>query len=114
MFIQFTEFWGDGGHKAHKLIFTEAVYDNKEFTRLECGGHVQKQMGLCLRSLKKRLGQTRFDDGKSVGGTAQLTKNKLDKLQVCCRRAIRNDTHDVQQMKNAVMHGHLASFKVNR
>ena len=66
-------------------------------------GHVQKRMGSRLCSLKKRLGQTRLDDGKSIGGTGRLTLATINKLQVYYGRAIRNNTHDIHQMQDAVM-----------
>ena len=68
-----------------------------------CVGHVQKRLGSRLRSLKKRLGQTRLEDGKSIGGSGRLTKTTVDKLQVYYGKAIRNNSHDLQAMKNAVM-----------
>ena len=101
--LRYTEFLGDGDSKAHKLIVEEAVYGDKAVTKLECIGHVQKRMGSRLRSLKKRLGQTRLDDGKSVGGTGRLTLGTINRLQVYYGRAIRNNTHDIHQMQNAVM-----------
>jgi len=101
--LQHTEFLGDGDSKAHKLIVEEEVFGDKAVTKLECVGHVQKRMGSRLHSLKKRLGQTRLDDGKSIGGTGQLTLSTINKLQVYYGRAIRNNTHDIHQMQDAVM-----------
>ena len=71
--------------------------------KLECVGHVQKRLGSCVHSLKKRLGQTRLDDGKLTGGAGRLTNNTIDKHQVYYGRAIRNNTHNIQDMENAVM-----------
>ena len=101
--VRYTEFLGDGDSKAHRLIVEEGVYGNKEVTKLECVGHVQKRLGSRLRSLKTRLGQTRLDDGKSIGGTGRLTKKTIDKLQVYYGNAIRNNTHDIREMQNAVL-----------
>lgn len=98
-----SEFLGDGDSKSHKLIVEQAVYGEVEVTKLECVGHVQKRLGSRLRSLKKRLGQTRLEDGKSIGGSGRLTKTTIDKLQVYYGKAIRNNSHDLQAMKNAVM-----------
>ena len=66
-------------------------------------GHVQKRLGSRLRSLKKRLGQTHLEDGKTIGGSGRLTKTTIDKLQVYSGKAIRNNSHNLQAMKNAVM-----------
>ena len=60
-------------------------------------------MGSCLRLLKKRLGQTRLDDGKSIDGTGRLTLGTINRLQVYYGRAIRINTLDIHQMQNAVM-----------
>jgi len=94
---------GDGDSKAHKLIVDEAVYGARPVSKLECVRHVQKRLGSRLRSLKKRMGQSRLEDGKPIGGTGRLTKNKIDQLQVYYGNAIRNNTHDIQSMENAVM-----------
>lgn len=101
--VRYTEFLGDGDSKGHKLIVQEAVYGDRKVMKLECVGHVQKRLGSRLRSLKKRLGQTRLDDGKPIGGAGTLTNNTIDKLQVYYGRAIRNNTHNIQDMENAVM-----------
>ena len=101
--VRYTEFLGDGDSKAHKLIVDEAVYGEKEVTKLECVGHVQKRLGSRLRLLKKRMGQARLEDGKPIGGIGRLTNNKIDQLQVYYGKAIRNNTHDIQSMENAVM-----------
>ena len=101
--VRYTEFLGDGDSKSHKLIVEEAVYGPVEVRKLECVGHVQKRLGSRLRSLKKRTGQTRLQDGKPIGGRGRLTDNVIDKLQVYYGKAIRNNTHDIQAMENAVM-----------
>ena len=70
--FRYTEFLGDGDSKSHKLIVEQAVYGEVEVTKLECVGHIQKRLGSRLRSLKKRLGQTRLEDG-----SVQLKKHIL-------------------------------------
>lgn len=51
--VRYTEFLGDGDSEAHKLIVKEDVYREKQVSKLECVGHVQKQLGSLLHSLKK-------------------------------------------------------------
>ena len=51
--VHFTEFLWDGDSKAHKLIVEHAVYGDVKVKKLECVGHVQKQLGSRLQSLKK-------------------------------------------------------------
>ena len=45
----------------------------------------------------------RLEDGKTIGGAGRLTKTTIDKLQVYYGKAIRNNSHDLQAMKNVVM-----------
>ena len=101
--VRYTEFLGDGDSKAHNLLVEQAVYGNEQVQKLECVGHVQKRMGSRLQSLKRRMGQTRLEDGKTIGGTGRLSKSTIDKLQVYYGKAIRNNSHDIQAMVNAVM-----------
>ena len=100
---RYVEFLGDGDSKAHKKLVEEAVYGAVPVEKLECVGHVQKRLGSRLRSLKKRLGKTPLQDGKSIGGMGRLTNSKIDKLQVYYGKAIRDNTHDIELMKKAVM-----------
>lgn len=101
--FRYVEFLGDGDSKAHNSLAQEAVYGDITVEKLECVGHVQKRLGSRLRALKKRLGKTPLEDGKSIGGTRRLTDKRIDKLQVYYGKAIRENTHDVDAMKQAVM-----------
>lgn len=100
---RYVEFLGDGDSKAHNLLVQENVYGDIEVAKLECVGHVQKRLGSRLRSLKKRLGTTRLPDGKGIGGKGRLTDKLIDKLQVYYGKAIRQNSHDIDCMQNAVM-----------
>ena len=73
------------------------MYDDVKVSKLECVVHVQKRMGSRLRSLKKRL-----DDGKPIGGRGRLTDNVTDSMQVYYGEAIRNTTHSVKAMQDAI------------
>ena len=97
--VRYIEFLGDGDSKGHKLIVQEAVYGDKEVRKLECVGHVQKHLGSRLCSLKKRLGQSRLDDGKPIGGAGRLTNNTIDKVQVYYGRAVRNNPTTMKTWK---------------
>ena len=95
-----TDFLGDGDSKARNLLVQEAVYGVTQVKKLECVGHVQKRLGSRLRSLKKRLGAIRLEDGKGIGGTGRLTKQRIDKLQVYDGiMAIRQNSHDLSCMQ---------------
>ena len=100
---RYVEFLGDGDSKAHNLLIQENVYGEIDISKLECVGHVQKRLGSRLRSLKKRQGTTRLADGKAIGGKGRLTDKRIDKLQVYYGKAIRQNTHDIDCMQNAVM-----------
>ena len=56
-----------------------------------------------LHSLKRRLGKTRLSDGKGIGGRGRLTDKVIDNLQVYYGQAIRNNTHIIEDMENAVL-----------
>lgn len=101
--LRYVDFLGDGDSKSHNLLVSESVYGNVEVTKLECVGHIQKRMGSRLRSLIKRTGQARLEDGKGLGGRGRLTDKTIDNLQVYYEKAIRENTHDVGAMQNAIM-----------
>ena len=71
--------------------------------KLECVDHVQKHLSSRLCSLKKRLGKNRLEGGKPIGGKGRLTDKVIDKLQVYYGKAIRQNTHSVHAMQNAIM-----------
>ena len=101
--LRYADFLGDGDSKSHKLLVSESVYGDVEVTKLECVGHVQKRMGSRPRSLKKRMGQARLEDGKGIGGRGRLTDKTIDSLQVYYGKAIRENTNDIGAMENAIM-----------
>ena len=97
--LRYMEFLGDGDSKAYNELTEASVYGEKEVEKLECVGHVQKRMGSRLRSLKKRLGKTKL----GIGGRGRLTDKVIDNLQVYYGKAIRNNTHSIKDMENAIM-----------
>lgn len=99
--VCYTEFLGDGDSKAHKLIVEQAVYGDVEVKKLECVGHFQKGLGSRLCSLKKRAGH--LEDGKTLRGTGRLSETRINKLKVYYGNAIRENTHDLEAIQNAVM-----------
>lgn len=101
--MRYMEFLGDSDSKAHKLLVQEAVYGDVDIEKLECVGHIQKRLGSRLRSLKKRLGKTPLADGKPIGGAGRLTDKRIDKLRAYFGKAIRQNTHNITAMQNAVM-----------
>ena len=65
--------------------------------------HIQKRMGSCLRSLKRRARKRKLADGCTMGGAGRLTNSLIDSLQVYYGKAIRNNVSNIEDMKNAVM-----------
>ena len=100
--LRYVDFLGDGDSKAYNEIKEASVYGEKPVTKLECVGHVQKRMGSRLRSLKKQFRSTRQSDGKSIGGKDRLTGKVIDNLQVYYGKEIRNNSHSMERMKNAI------------
>ena len=94
---------GDGDSKAHNELLQRRVYGDKQVTKLECVGHIQKRMGSRLRAVKKQMGNTELSDGKTIGGRGRLTEKRIDSLQVCYGEAIRNNTNSIAAMQNTVM-----------
>ena len=101
--MRYVEFLGDGDSKAHKFSVQEAVYGDVDIEKPECVGYVQKRLGSRLHSLKKRLGKTPLADSKPIGEAERLTDKRIDKLQVYFGKAIRQNTHNITAMQNAVM-----------
>ena len=56
-----------------------------------------------LLSLRRRLRKTWLEDGKVIGGTGRLSEKRIQKLQFFYGKAIRQNTHSIRAMQNAVM-----------
>ena len=99
--LRYTEFLGDS--KSYNYLVANKVYGDLPVQMVECIGHIQKCMGSRLRSLKKRSGNKKISDGKSVGGKGRLTDKLIDSLQVYYSKAIGGNTQSIESMNNAVM-----------
>ena len=78
------------------------MYEDVKAFKFECVGHVQKRMRSRLRALKKRSVKTHLADGKLIWERERLTDNVIDTMQVYYGKAIRNNTHSVKAMQDAV------------
>ena len=58
-------------------------------------------MGPRLWALEKRSGKTHLDDGKANWWTRKAD-NVIDSMQVYYGKAIRNNTHSVKAMQDAI------------
>lgn len=59
-------------------------------------------MGSRLCKLCKTLKGEKLNDGKSLQGKGRLTDSEIDNLQVYYGKAIRENCHDVVEMKKAI------------
>lgn len=101
--LRYVKFLGDGDSRAYKAVCEAKPYgDELSIEKLECIGHVEKRMGTRLRALKQKLKGKKLDDNKSLGGRGRLTEKEIDRLQLYYGLAIRNNTHNLQAMKQAV------------
>ena len=89
--LRYVKFLGDGDSKSFPAV--EDIYEGVKVEKLECIGHVQKRVGNRLRNLKKNV--------KGLGGRGRLTVNIIDKLQNYYGMAIRQNSGDLNAMKNA-------------
>ncbi|GFV55570.1 uncharacterized protein TNCV_1820571 [Trichonephila clavipes] len=80
----------------------EPYGDSVPIVKIECGGHFQKQMGNRLRKLKALRGEKKVSDGKTIGGKGRLTDAIISKLMTFYGNAIRANSHNVNEMRQAV------------
>ncbi|GFW76206.1 uncharacterized protein TNCV_3800411 [Trichonephila clavipes] len=59
-------------------------------------------MGSCLRKLKALWGEKKLSDGKTIGGKGRLTDAIISKLTTFYDNAIRANSHNVNEMRQAV------------
>ncbi|GFU01240.1 uncharacterized protein TNCV_5123951 [Trichonephila clavipes] len=76
--------------------------DSVPIEKVECVGHVQKRMGSRLRKLKALRGKKKLSDGKTIGGKGRLTDAIISKLTTFYGNAIRANSHNVNEMRQAV------------
>ncbi|GFU78174.1 uncharacterized protein TNCV_4402031 [Trichonephila clavipes] len=71
----------DGDSKTFLSIAEKEPYgDSVPIVKIECVGHVQKQMGNRLRKLKAFTGEKKLSDGKTIGGKGRPTDAIISKL----------------------------------
>lgn len=90
--VRYKHYLGDGDSRAFKAVSKKQLYDSEfAIMKLECIGHVQKQMGTRLRALKKKIGAEKLSDGKSSGRRGRLTDALINKIQLYYGQSIRNN-----------------------
>ncbi|GFX51188.1 uncharacterized protein TNCV_2735391 [Trichonephila clavipes] len=85
------------------LLLKKKPYgDSVPIEKIECVGHVQKRMGSRLQMLKALWGEKKLSDGKTIGGKGRLTDAFISKLTNFYGNAIRANSHNVNEMRQAV------------
>ncbi|GFS79842.1 uncharacterized protein TNCV_750271 [Trichonephila clavipes] len=101
--LKYQRYIGDGDSKTFLSIAEKERYgDSVPIVKIECVGHVQKQMGNRLRKLKALRGEKKLSDGKTIGGKGRLTDAIIRKLTTFYGNAIRANSHNVNEMRQAV------------
>ena len=88
--LRYTDFYGDGESKSHKVI--EDVYLGvKKVQKRKCIGHIQKRAGNHLQKLKELV--------KGLGGKGKLNNVIIDRLQNYYGITTRSNFGDLENMK---------------
>ncbi|GFU65186.1 uncharacterized protein TNCV_4056561 [Trichonephila clavipes] len=100
--LKYQRYIGDGDSKTFLSIAEKKPYgDSVPIEKIECVGHVQKRMGSRLRKLKALWGKEAFR-WKTIGGKGRLTDAIISKLTTFYGNAIRANSHNVNEMRQAV------------
>ncbi|GFX93176.1 uncharacterized protein TNCV_4760551 [Trichonephila clavipes] len=101
--LKYQRYIGDGDSKTFLSIAEKEPHgDSVPIEKIECVGHVQKRMGSRLRKLKALWGEKNLSDGKTIGGKDRRTDAIISKLTTFYGNAIRANSHNVNEMRNAV------------
>ncbi|GFU82855.1 uncharacterized protein TNCV_266521 [Trichonephila clavipes] len=101
--LKYQRYIGDGDSKTFSSIAEKKPYeDSVPIEKIECVGHIQKRMGSRLRKLKALWGEKKLSDGKTIGGKGRLTHAIISKLTTFYGNAIRVNSHNVNEMRQAV------------
>ncbi|GFW16285.1 uncharacterized protein TNCV_4264501 [Trichonephila clavipes] len=101
--LKYQRYIGDGDSKTFSSMAEKKPYgDSVSIEKIECVGHVQKRMGSRLRKLKALWGEKELSDGKIIGGKGRLTDAIISKLTTFYGNAIRANSHNVNEMRQAV------------
>ena len=81
---------------ARLLLLSEAqpYGTDHPIQKLDCVGHVQKQLGTAHRNLKTIYRGQKLSDGKTIGGKGRLTDKLIDTLNNYYGMAIRKNKGD--------------------
>jgi hypothetical protein len=100
--LQYTTFIGDGDSAAcTKLNEIEVYGPDVVVKKEECINHVSKRMFTALTNLKKKR-----QPGEVIGGRGGLTDEMIKKLSNYFGKAIKDNTHSVEEMQAAIWAGY--------
>ena len=96
----YNEYLGDGDTSSFHEVVKSNPYEKHDVVpeKLECVGHVQKRLGTRLRNLVKQHKGT----ATPISGRGKLTEKTINSMQNFYGIAIRENTHDLYNMKKAV------------
>ena len=100
--LRYTKYLGDGDSSSFKKVVECRPYGDKKIEKLECVGHVQKRCGTRLRRLKNANKGLKLSDGRGLSGAGRLTDKCIDTLQNYYGFAIRQNSGNLDKMKEAV------------
>ena len=100
--LRYTTVISDGDSKTIKHLNDNKPYGDTVIEKHECVGHVQKRMGTQLRNLKKSQMKDKIGKPVRFGGKGRLTDKVINQLQVFYGGAIRNNSHNIEGMEQAI------------
>ena len=110
--LRYTTVLSDGDAKTHSRLTALNVYgDEHPIKKEECINHVEKRLGTALRNAR----QSSSRQGITLGGRGfgKLTDATIKKLTAYYGKAIRNNTHDLDAMYNAIHAARLHSMSTD-
>ena len=101
--LKYKDMLGDGDSSTYNTVVASKPYGDECIpNKLECIGHVQKQVGSRLRRLKSTKKGVKLSDGKGLAGRGRLTDGKIDVLQNYYGLSVRENLDDVSKMAKAI------------
>ena len=97
--LKYTTMLRDGDSKSFDAIADAEIYGkDKTIIKEDCINHISKRMGTPFR----KLVETTKAQGSSISGRGRLTHEKIIKIQNYYGRAIKDNTNDIQVMRQRI------------
>ena len=101
--LRYIEYLGDGDSSSFLRVKESKPYGEDLVTKSECIGHIQKRVGTRLRKMCNQFKGKKLSNGKPLTGKSRLTMKTIDTLQNYYGLAIKENTHSLVDMVNAVL-----------